>query len=200
MERCFMLEKIGSGRDGIVYLMGAAGTDHEYGALFVVKFSTEYSIFDKKKKVVEEAANWNALYPGLAHIMELNNEFVLAMPKLDMLCLPNTDFTENPVTPQQKQLVKDEIERWAQLGIAHNDLEWRHVGMLGDRIIFADLADIKSHLDPNDAREIMLQNIFIDLQDMDSTVRIACKQQKRRQRESHALSDKMARLSMQYYF
>jgi hypothetical protein len=77
---------------------------------------------------------------------EVNDVRVTTLAGEPALVMPYARAIKHPDKAEQQ--VQEAIDRMVSRGYCHNDLDWRHVGMLGlrqhrqQRVIFFDLVDV----------------------------------------------------------
>ena len=113
LQNVILLADLGGGGDGRVWLAST-----ETGCTCVVKLCRNSEILE------QEALIWKKAWEMEVQIKELNGTEVLVMPWVK----PCSEEEMNN-NPDIKEAIKNAIQRLAEVGYEHDDLNWRHVGL-----------------------------------------------------------------------
>lgn len=98
---------------------------------------------------------WKEIWKIPVRVQKLLGKDALVMPYLSRC---NTEPTQ-----EQRQLACSAIEALACAGFCHNDLHWRHVGLIKRnktlKAVLFDLANVKQTQDVSAARSTMLNKL-----------------------------------------
>ena len=141
--RFFLLQAIGSGRDGLVWIGATTG-----GHCYVLKFrrTPERAVLGDATRTSEladvEAKRWSKLWGLRAYATQLAKRAVVVMPYV----APVTDAQWQQADVQAA--VRAAIQTMAAKGFVHGDVERRHVGLYRDgkgalRAVLFDLSDVR---------------------------------------------------------
>lgn len=73
--------------------------------------------------------------------------------------MPFVNISDRPLGQVIPSDVGVKIEQVAMLGYFHKDLRWRHVGRIGEKVIFIDLTDVQEGKSPSSAIERMRRKL-----------------------------------------
>lgn len=108
--------------------------------------------------LVAEHTNWMHYVQHCANFIEkpriqlLNNRMCLVMPYFTPI--------ESPPSEETKHRTYEAVCELAEAGMYHQDLEWRHVGMWNDKVVFFDLSLFKCHIDHRAEKEAAKKNML----------------------------------------
>jgi len=147
-----LLEDFGSGRDGRVWKACSLK-----GEVCVIKFalprSVNETIDDRKERLEKECQYWHDVWGETkARVIPLAGDYALVMPFAKLMERNEKDLDEGG-------RVRTAIEAMANKGLCHNDLRWRHVRLVNDRVVFIDLSDIEKM-----AKKESISNMITQLQ------------------------------------